>query len=248
MSTPKEPGSESAWEALTEGRLTRDEEAVLRALADENEDDAVRLEAYAPLGDDFAERMTARLGTLASAQVGGGAASEGDAPESAREAPRPSNVRRLFTIGGPMLAAAAAAVLLWMPVGSSLPPYTLEVQGADAELRGSPQADGVARVSENTVLTLVAKPAERVRTTVAVTVLALALGRVALVEADVKAAPTGAMRVRVAARDLPFPEADDLTLAVVLSQSPLGLEEAQDLVLDEDPRALTIEVTRRPQR
>ncbi|MES2643360.1 MAG: hypothetical protein V4850_28000 [Myxococcota bacterium] len=151
------------WDALTRGELGEAERAALLA-----EDDAARLAPlFEPLGDAFADAMTARL-------LGGAPAARIDeAPPdvvplrapAAEPAPRPPpRLRPWMRVAAPLLALAAAALLtvsLRDPDGvpDPLPAYALEVQGGDRALRAgeAPVAD-VLRLSPGSRVTVVARP------------------------------------------------------------------------------------------
>lgn len=218
---------DDAWESLTKGNLTNDEEAVLRALAEENAADAANLEAYAPLDETFRARVTDRLGMKLTAD-------------------RRARARHRL-VGAMSFAAAAALLLLWLPAGSNgVPRYVLSVQGGDAETRGSntPSASDDIRVSQDSVLTLVAQPEQRLDTKPTAALFVLSEGRAVRLRTHVEVADSGAVRLRVPGALLPFPEQRTLTLALVISGADISAEEAKNLVAERDPRALVARLVR----
>jgi hypothetical protein len=221
-------GADSAWEGMTQGDLGREEEAFLRALAEESEDDAVRLEAHAPLDAGFRARMVDVLS------------------DELRKKRRAKARRIALGTGSAVLVAAAAVLLMLRPDDSlSLPPYTLSASGHVQEVRGSVDTEiETLRVGPNTTLVLTAQPATRVEHGVYVRVMARAGSDAVPVASQVDLAESGAVRVTVRAADLPFPAAAELTLGIVLSPSLLSVDEAAERLRGEQDHVLRVSVVR----
>jgi hypothetical protein len=175
-----EPVQDDAWEALAKGELSREEEAFLRALAEESEPAAARLEAYAPLGDEFKARVVDKL-----------------ADELAHQKQRNRfKLRSSLGWATGVLAAAAAALLAFMPRGGEpLPEYTLAVHGV-AETRGAEQQTGPVRLLPQSELEVQLKPSAKVQGEVVLTLgLISNAGVVSLAQKAPERAPSGAFRL-----------------------------------------------------
>jgi hypothetical protein len=215
---------DDVWEGLTHGTLSKDEEAVLRALAEESEDDATRFRAHAPLDETFRARVTERL----VARI--------DADKKVRK------LRRWMGGAGLSMAAAAALLMLGTPTKSSLPPYVLSVQGADATTRGGDRSGAEVRLAADAVLTLIARPDRRVRGPVTASVFAIRRDRYERLDASLEVDESGAVRAEISGAALPFSGQSALTLAMVIAEAPPTEQEARDLVISGDPRALVTHV------
>ncbi|HBL25476.1 MAG TPA: hypothetical protein DD490_01435 [Acidobacteria bacterium] len=109
------------WDRLSEGTLTAEEEAELRALASTSEDAARAWEAFRPLGADFQARVVQKIREKKSGKV------------------LPWR-RTLVTLGlGSSVAAAALLVVVLLP--APLPDYApAEVSGGTSVWRGEDTA------------------------------------------------------------------------------------------------------------
>jgi hypothetical protein len=137
------------WEALARGELgDREREELLAEEGDE------LLPLFEPLGDDFANQAADRiLARRQEERVPGGA-----------EVVRPAFGRaRWLTVLAPALALAAAALLYvaTLDPASSLPEYTVEGEGGDRALRGTPADSGPVRLSAGSRVEIVGRPQER---------------------------------------------------------------------------------------
>lgn len=176
-----EPAQDDAWEALTKGELSREEEAFLRALAEENDADGARLEAHAPLDAAFRERTVDKL-----------------EEQLARERKvRRLKVRVALSWGAASLAVAAAALLIMLPGGGELPEYTLMVEGAVAEARGADQPRaGALRVLPQSQLEIVLAPRAIVQVEPVLTVALVSAAGAVLAQKAPERARSGAFRLQ----------------------------------------------------
>ena len=156
----KEPGA--AWDALAAGELTDAERKALLA----SDDDGQLVELFTPLGDDF------EAGVLADLLGGGAAAPPQEStlvPEQANDVvpppveatPAPANKPFWMLWAAPLLAVAAAALLLLaLPMGGpDLPDYSWDVAGGDQIVRGSETVqEGVRKLTVGSALTVSARP------------------------------------------------------------------------------------------
>ncbi|HEX9670359.1 MAG TPA: hypothetical protein VGC93_12875 [Thermoanaerobaculia bacterium] len=127
------------WDALAAGTLPPAEAEALRAEAEASPEKRAAYEAFAPLGEEFRERMvaTARAG-LAPAAPAKSAAAPRSSP--APRLPLDRRQRRLWlsgTAAAVVLAATVVLVLLLPGLGSEpLPPYAARLAGGTQEWRG----------------------------------------------------------------------------------------------------------------
>lgn len=226
MSTRKnelESASDHAWSNLAEGSLSREEEAVLRALADEGEIAAVHYEAYAPLDEAFHARTSERIEARLSAER------------------RRRKVRYLGGATGIALAAAAAFALFVVPEQSRFARYALEVQGGAATLRGGVDS-GPVKYDQNSVITLIARPRQRVEGPVVASLVRIVEGQPRPVRAHIEVAQSGAVRVAVAGKDLPTSSKAPFLLVLVIDREARGPREIMELERARDPRVLPVMV------
>ncbi len=234
------PEEDSAWEGLAHGELSPDEEALLRALADESENAALHYEAYAPLDESFRARTTANL----AARI---------------QSDRRSRTRRYIGgAAGAVLAAAAALVVFNLPTESKLSSYTLDVRAGAAAVRGADSGGTVVNYHEDSRLLLVARPQDRVAGPVVASLIAVVDGRAVPVPAQVEVAESGAVRLEVAGKDLPgkdlsgkdLPAADTsvLTLVLMIEREPHSAAELLELYRQGDVRILSAQLRRVPSR
>jgi hypothetical protein len=236
MTTPKtqdefpggDPAQDDAWEALAKGELSREEEAFLRALAEESEPAAARLEAYAPLGDDFKARMVDKL-----------------ADDLAHQQQRKRfKLRTALTWGTGALAAAAAALFAFLPRGGeALPEYTLAVHGIQ-DVRGSEETTGPVRVVAASELDIVLKPSAKVQGDVVLTVgLVSSAHAVTLATKAPERAPSGAFRLQGTMDEL-FAGVSPgrYRLVAAVARDAIAADELADRVERSDPDTETTEL------
>jgi hypothetical protein len=222
-----EPAQDDAWEALAKGELSREEEAFLRALAEESEPAAARLEAFAPLGDEFKARTVDRLADDLAHQ---------------RQQKRFS-LRRGLGWGAGVLAAAAAVLFAFLPRGETLPAYTLAVHGV-AEVRGSEQQAGPVRLVPQSELEIVLKPADKVAGELVLTVgLISSAGKVLLSPRSAERADSGAFRLTGTLSELfgPVP-AGRYRLATTVTRQAISADELAEQAARQDPRTQIAEL------
>jgi hypothetical protein len=199
------------WQALTAGELSKEEEALLRALAEESDDDAVKLEAHAPLDEAF----RARTVDVLAKQIEG-------------ERRKRHNQRARFAYAGVGLAAAAAALFAFLPGNSeALPAYTLAVHGMLAEQRGAEEnaANGPLRVLPETELEIALTPAQAVKGEPQLTVGLISQTGVTLAHGTPERAASGAFRLTGPMKQLFDVAPGRYTLAAVVAHAALTPEE-----------------------
>jgi hypothetical protein len=177
--------SNDAWEDLSLGTLSKEEEALLRALAEESEHDAARLEAHAPLGAAFEERTVDKLAAQLEAQR--------DVKAKAEQ--QRFLARRSTTYMASGLAVAAAALLLFWPREDAVPPYTLNVLGSVAEVRGDTDHKGPLRLLPESPIEITLTPEVEVSEPLALTVGLVSGERVYIARGQAERAPSGAFRL-----------------------------------------------------
>ncbi len=225
------PGPEAqddAWTALTRGELSKEEEAFLRALAEESEPDAARLEAHLPLGEDFRARTADKL-----------------ANDLARQRRQKSlRLRVALTWGTASLAVAAAALFVILPRGPGLPEYTLAVHGTVAEARGAePAATGTLRVQPQTELDVVLTPAAKVEGDTVLTVGLVTPDGLKIAQRPAERAPSGAFRLLGSVDELFGAVAPGrYQLLAVVGRKPLDAEELAGLAQQGDPGVEKVEL------
>jgi hypothetical protein len=225
------------WDDLAHGDLDPEEEAALRALAEEDPEIGARVEAFRPLGDDFAAKVAARI-----------AAERGPAAPVSSPARR-RGALRLAWIAAPLAAAAAIALALLPRDGDALPAYELALRGGDREVRGSEPlepAHEVPTFSREAHLELVLSPATRVEHAVDAAVYVLTPEPRRL-EAPIERAESGALRIRGAAGALLAGVAPGrVRLAVIVARELPDDDEARTWVADRDPRVHVVELELAP--
>jgi hypothetical protein len=176
-----EHAQDDAWEALTRGELSREEEAFLRALAEDNDADGARLEAHAPLDAGFRERTAEKL----------------EAQLARERKQRQLKVRVALSWGAASLAVAAAALFIMLPGGRELPEYTLMVEGSVAQARGADQPrSGMLQVLPQSELEIVLAPSSIVQVEPVLTVALASDASTLLVQKAAERAPSGAFRLQ----------------------------------------------------
>ncbi len=174
-----------SWDLLTHGALSRDEQALLRALAEENDGDGLRLEAHTPLGGAFRERMVETMGAKLDS------------------AARRRRVRaRGFGAAAAVLAAAACMVLWVRPVAVEIPAYALSIKGQVATRRGAPVMHEPVYLTPNSMLDIRLTPALRVRDGVTLSAFLAQGGHARPWPVPVERADSGAFRIQGVASEL----------------------------------------------
>ena len=234
------------WDELASGNLSDDEEALLRVLAEGDPDAeadadwegelAARLEAFAPLGEDFEEALARRIererDAKASLEPGASASAQARVLElntvkaaALAPPPRPSNLIRLIPVAGaPALAAAIALVIQpWNSAPGAdalaLPAYSLALRGGVARLRHGEPEEGTPRFDAHSRLDLTLTPASRVDTPLEVAVFLVQDGRAQRLDAvRAEVRPSGAIRVRAPGAEIfgASPRAGAAALALVV--------------------------------
>jgi hypothetical protein len=197
--------SNDAWEGLSEGTLSKEEEALLRALAEESEGDALKLEAYAPLNDAFKERTVDRLAEQIK--------SEGQKRWRAR-------VRSYTYVASGFAAAAAALLVLW-PKESALPDYTMNVQGSVQEQRGDTKNEGALHMLPESPIELTLTPEAQVSEALTLTVGLVDKDHVYIAHGEAERAQSGAFRLAGTMGELFAAPPGSYTLVAAVAPKPL---------------------------
>ncbi len=254
------------FERLAQEALSREEQAALEADAATDPELAVRVKAHLPLSPAVRAQIAARVLATVRAnppQADDSAASAGadalgsdavaNGPVLLRAAGAAGELRaprargsaravRALWLAAPL--SAAAGFFLWMASvrspSESLPSYSLEVTGAQAELRGpaarTDAAHAPIRVGPSTELTLVLRPASEVRGEVSAAVfLAPLTGEPVPWPAQVVKASSGALRVVLAPP--PKPIVARTQARIVVADAKLLHEEGALLVRAERAQA-----------
>lgn len=224
MSAPKDGEEADVWDDLAQGELSREEEAVLRALAEEGEEAAVHYEAFAPLDEGFRGRTADKLALQLQDE-------------------KHKKQRRRFAAFSGVLAAAAAVLLFALPKDTALAPYSLEVSGGVAEMRGAEPTAGPVNYDAQSKLTLVAKPATPIDGKVVASLALLEDQRALPVPAKQQQAQSGAVRVEVMGRDVKS-TGPSVKLALIVERKPLTPEDILRLERAGDPRVLLVQLKR----
>ncbi len=180
------------WELFAQGELSRDEQAFLRALAEDNEADALRMEAYAPLDASFRERMAERMAAQLAAEAG---APSLDAARRRRRYQR-------FATAAAVFAVAACALLVVRPNNTQVPEYALVIEGQIASERGAPPARGPLRVTPDSLLDIKLTPSVRASAELILSTFLERDGKVELWPVAAQRTSSGAFRIQGAARAL----------------------------------------------
>lgn len=168
-----------SWELLTNGELSREEQALLRALAEGDDGDALRLEAHLPLDASFRERMTDQL-------------EAGLAEAARRRRRRITRIAATTTI----FAAAAGLLLILQPPAVQVPAYALAIEGQVATTRGADDPARPVHLDPDSVLDIRLTPASRVRTALTLSAFLERDGRAVPWAVPVQRASSGAFRIQ----------------------------------------------------
>lgn len=170
------------WDRLAAGALSPEEEAELRADAENSARGAATLAAFQPLGPQAEARIVAQVRAQRAAERSNSAAASVVASPPAVRAGNVLPFRRRVTtwVGGLVLAAAAVliAVVLLPTVPGPLPSYTAELSGGVQIERGgrSVPASGIRTFARGAHFDLVLRPARAVPGLVVVRCLLVAAG------------------------------------------------------------------------
>lgn len=186
-----EDRKDDLWDQLAAGDLSREDEAVLRALAEGEDGESPEYEAFRPLDDAARERITDDL----VEQVHAGQRERFGAARARRLAAWPAAAG---------LAAAAAALLVFWPAGEDpvLTAYHLELSGGVQQQRSATEAPEVPTFDEASEVTLVLRPVASAPSTGEVAAYLVREGEIRRWEVDFQVASTGAMRLRGPASEL----------------------------------------------
>ena len=233
-----EPSDDDLLEAIARGELTPEELGALRARADEDAEAKAMLEAASPLGSDFADRVTASI--LAQQGAKGAQESANDrpvaepaAPQRPRAAP-PLRASRwqLISVGATALAVAAAAALVLWPRGggSVLGGYAITLSRGAQTVRGSTEpARPVPVFLPETRLEIVLSPPTAIEGAVTARLYVRdANGTLEALAARPEIAPTGAVRIAVAAGELLGARRGRLTLLAVIAREGASEDELRE--------------------
>ena len=213
--------SNDAWEGLAQGTLSKEEEALLKALAEESEGDALKLEAYTPLGDAFVERTVDKLAEQIK--------TEGQKRWRARV--------RTYTYAASGLASAAAALLVFWPKGGELPDYSMNVQGAVQESRGATEVEGPLHMLPESNLELTLTPETKVDEALTLTVGLVGTDQVYLARGQAERAESGAFRLTGTMRELFDAPAGTYKLVATVDEKPLDGEALRER-LESEPESV----------
>lgn len=192
----------------------------LRAAANREQGERRPAALEAPLGEDFEARVTAQiLAAQRLARRTQPAASTAPGRVVMRLRARPAPVVALG------LLAAAAALLLalsrpWTARDTSeLPLYAMTVTGGQDTTRGAPDdSSRPIAVTADAPLAVLLRPPTEVSGPLVVRLFTSRGGRASEAHAAVRAAPSGAVEVRGAARDLAGDAPGEATLVVVIAR------------------------------
>jgi hypothetical protein len=228
------------WDRLAAGTLPPEEAAALAAEAGASAEGAAAREAFAPLGNEFRERVVAAVrGEVQAAEREKkdpgevrGPAPLGEARRGRRPAPEDAGARarrrgRRQVLAGSAAAAAglAAAVVLavlrpWAAV-EPLPPYSLTVSGATEQWRGEAPPESAAtpqRFAPGNRLELVLTPQAAVEGRPEVAAYLARDGALTLWPVAAEVSEHGAVRIAgTVGEDLPLP-AGESRLAVAVAR------------------------------
>jgi hypothetical protein len=130
------------WRALTEGALSAEERRELEARADRTEEGRRLRALAAPVGQDLADRLLARM--------------------AAEQSPRPTTPPWWRGVGLALsLSTAAASVVAYVatrPDAPGLPAYAAEIEGGDARLRGADAVLPERALTPDSVLSVTLRP------------------------------------------------------------------------------------------
>lgn len=143
------------WDRLSSGELSPEEEEELRALAESSEEAREAFEAFRPLGPDFQAGVVRAIQEQSSAH-------EAVPPKPLPE-PLPFPRRTVHRVGWSSLAAAAAAVVVFLVRPSPpIPDYSLDddLSGGVRAMRGDgPEAQRISVFAPGDRIGMVLRPA-----------------------------------------------------------------------------------------
>jgi hypothetical protein len=157
---------EDLLEQFTEGTISEQDLTKLEAMAAKDKSVSLAMQAFAPMGDEFEDKLTDSL----LAMVGGaepGPHSQPDGQPKSEEKPSIFQwFQNLFQVDssafGPALAGAAALAMVavfYPGTESELGGYSLEVGQGDAVMRGESQKDeGIPTYSKGSRVQLLLRP------------------------------------------------------------------------------------------
>lgn len=219
------------WDHVVAGELDADERAVLRALADEDGEQA-RVAAFEPI--DVARREAIAGKLVANVRL------------AARR-------RRIAWSMGGLAAAAAVALVLWWPRAEALPSYAMVVSSGAATSRALPSAgpsegpseapvevDAARTFAARTRFELVLTPAREVDDDVVFSTFAEVEGRLVPWSVELQRSVSGAARIVGDAGDV-LPRGVS-AVVVVIDREARSLEEAQRWIVTGDPRVMRARV------
>lgn len=218
------PADDSLWDEVAAGELDADELAVLRALA-EGDDEQARVAAFEPIDVGRREAIASKLVT------------------DVRRARR----RRVigWSVAG-LAAAAAIALVIWLPRGEPLPSYAMVVSSGAATSRELPdeRARDEARVfGPGTRFELVLTPTREVEDAVVFSTFAEIDGELVPWRVEVQRSVSGAARIVGPAGEV-LPRGVR-AVVIVIGREVVSLEDARRMRAD-DPRVLRARVERAP--
>lgn len=190
------PPMDTRWDALAAGRLAPEDEADLRA-----SEEGARPEnwaAFAPLGEAARARFT---DAALSALSGGAEAGREEAVNEggAKVVPLRSARRRVWWAAAGVGLALAAAALVWVTPGPTpIPPYSVDVRGGVAIVRGAgdePAASDAPTLRPSTQLSIALVPAEPVEGSVDVRAVVLGGDSARPWSPTVRVSAEGALRI-----------------------------------------------------
>jgi hypothetical protein len=214
------------WDRLSQGSLSADEEAELRALAEGSDEIRDAYDAFRPLDADFRERVLHAVVAPAAAQPAG---------KAGKVLPFR---RRALWVGG-WLAAAAALVLVVTRSGGPggpLPEYQVEPGGQVRQTR-SEDAPADPVFSRGSRLELVFRPRTPVSGPVEASIFVERGDELRPWDAAVEVSPAGAVRIHgVLGRDLELEPGDWTVWAAIGRRGTLpDRDRLQALLADLEP-------------
>lgn len=176
------------WELLAEGKLDPDALAELERRAATDPDVAERLQLFRPFDDEVQARFADAIAPPATPPA-----------SIAKARRRPRIAMTLIPLG---LAAALAIFLMRPQYLAPLPGYAAVVSGGQSEMRSPDSTEGPTRLSSDSELEVVLRPAVAVEGEVRVQWYVLSQDGVAEVSVKTERATSGALRMRERASTL----------------------------------------------
>lgn len=194
---------ENLLEQFAEGTISEQDLAKLEAMAASDESVALSMQAFAPMGDDFEDKLTDNL----LAMVGAAEPESQSVPTTELKLEENPSIFRwfqnLFQLDshafGPALAGAAALAMVavfYPGTESELGGYSLEVSQGDAMVRGEAQkAESIPTYSQGSRVQLLLRPAAQGDDDFIVRVYLASETEFSALQVATQISPSGAIRI-----------------------------------------------------